>query len=291
MGNKTRFSIAKSDIIRYFNELGVKVLSKDDISQILSKNRSFWRLTESLTVDKFIDLMLGGTDLQRHETKFPNQNIVRYSWGDIDVLDLALSLNKKGYLSHFSAISYYGLTEQVPKSVYINVEQSKKNTSSEKLKQQEIDSALSNTPRLSNNYAVYNDQRIYLLKGMHTNLLGVDTNIEKNIRVTNIERTLIDITVRPEYSGGIFEVLKAFENASEIVSINKLVSYLKKLNYRYPFHQCIGFYMTASKKYRDNQLQLVNSLPMPYKFYLTHGIKKKKFSKEWNLYYPNDLEF
>ncbi|MFO7658400.1 MAG: type IV toxin-antitoxin system AbiEi family antitoxin [Bacteroidales bacterium] len=291
MENKTRFSIAKSDIIHCFNELGVKVFSRDDISLILSKNRAFWRLTQSLTVEKFIELMLAGTELHKHETKFPTHKIVRYSWGVIDVLDLALSLNKNGYLSHFSAISFHGLTEQVPKSIYVNVEQSIKNPPSEELKQEHIDNALLKPPRLSNNYAVFNDLRIYLLNGMHTNQLGVELNNEKNIRVTNIERTLIDITIRPEYSGGIFEVIKAFENASEIVSINKLVSYLKKLNYRYPFHQCVGFYMMASRKYRDNQLKLIHVLPMPYKFYLTHGIKKKQFSKEWNLYYPNDLEF
>ena len=49
--------------------------------------------------------------------------------------------------------------------------------------------------------------------------------------VTGVERTLIDATVRPVYSGGINEVLTAFSRASKMVSINKLVAMLKKINY------------------------------------------------------------
>jgi hypothetical protein len=291
MGNKTRFSIAKQDIIRYFNESGKKVYSKNDIGEVLYKNKEFWRLTNYLTIDKFIDLMVGGTVLTKHVVKFPSTEFNRYSWGQIDNIDLALSLKKSGHLSHYTALSYHGLTEQIPKTIYINVEQSKKVIKSSVLKQSLIDSAFAVPTKLSNNYAVYNDQTIYLLNGMHTNLLGVEVINEKNLRVTNIERTLIDIAIRPEYSGGIYEVMKAFENASQHVSVNKLISYLKGLNHIYPYHQCIGFYMMATGKYRDSQLQLVRKLDMPLKFYLTHGIEDKTFSKDWNLYYPANFQF
>jgi len=286
MGNKTRFNIAKPDIIKYFNDIDKKVFSREDIGSILSKNRAFWRLTKYLTIEKFTELLLDATDLKKHKLKFNSFELVRYSWGEIDIVDLALSLRKKGYLSHYSALSYHGLTEQVPKTIYINVEQSKKEIKSNRLLQSQIDKALASPAKLSNNYTVYNDQYIYLLNGKHTGALGVEVNDVKNVRVTDIERTLIDITIRPEYSGGIYEVLKAYGNASQDVSINKLVSYLKKLNYSYPYHQCIGFFMMASGKYRDSQLQLVRQIDMPLKFYLTHGIEKKVFSKEWNLYYP-----
>jgi hypothetical protein len=291
MGNKTRFSIAKQDIIRYFNESGRKVFSKNDIGEILYKNQAFWRLTHNLTIDKFIELMVDGTILTKHKLKFSSTEFNRYSWGQIDIIDLALSLKKSGYLSHYTALSYHGLTEQIPKTIYINVEQSKKVIKSGKLKQSQIDSAFALPAKLSSNYAVFNDQIIYLLNGMHTDLLGVEMGNENNVRVTNVERTLIDITVRPEYSGGIYEVLKAYENAAQNVSINKLVSYLKKMNYIYPYHQCIGFYMMATGKYSNSQLQLIRKMEMPLKFYLSHGIEKKIFSKEWNLYYPANFQF
>lgn len=291
MGNKSRFSIAKPDIIKYFNESHKKVYLKNDISDVLSVNREFWRLTKNLTIERFIELLLSGTELQKHSLKFDTRESIRYSWGEIDTLSLALSVRSTGYMSHYTALSYHGLTEQIPKTIYINIEQSKKDVRPVELTQSRIDKALAKSTRLSNNYTVYNDQTIYLLNGKHTDLLGVDIDRENDIRVTSLERTLIDITVRPEYSGGIYEVVKAFDNAFETVSINKLVSYLKKLNYIYPYHQCIGFYMMASGKYRESQLQLLRKLDMPLKFYLTHGIDKKAFSKDWNLYYPSTFQF
>ena len=275
MGNKTRFSIAKPDIVKYFNDSDKRVFTREDISSILSTNRAFWRLTNYLTIENFTELLLESTDLKKHRLKFNSFELVRYSWGEIDIVDLTLSLRKKGYLSHYSALSYHGLTEQVPKTIYFNVEQSKKEVKSSRLQQSQIDIALANPAKLSNNYSVYKDQYIYLLNGKYTGLLGVEINDVRNVRVTDVERTLIDITIRPEYSGGIYEVLKAYGNAAQGVSINKLVSYLKKLNYGYPYHQCVGFYMMVSGKFRESQLQLVRKIDMPLKFYLTHRMEKK----------------
>ena len=65
------------------------------------------------------------------------------------------------------------------------------------------------------------------------------------LRFTNLERTLIDATVRPVYAGGVFEVRKAYELAKEKVSVNRLAALLQKLDYTYPYHQAIGFYSNA----------------------------------------------
>ena len=286
---QTRFSIAKQDIIKYFEKFGKKIYSKDELSDILNGNREFWRLTKSLTVDQFVELLRESTPLTRHNFNFKSLTITRYSWGKADVLDLALSFKRNGYLSHYSAVSYHGLTEQIPKTIYINVEQSEKEKKNSELNQSQIDLALLKPTRLSQNYANYRGRKVFLLNGQHTDLLGVISYEGDNLPVTNIERTLIDITVRPEYSGGISEVLKAFDEAAEFVSVNKLLSYLKKLDFTYPYHQCIGFYMKVSGSFANNQLDLVRKLEKPHKFYLIHGIEDKAFSKEWNLYYPSSL--
>jgi len=288
MAGKSRFSIAKQDIIKVFEESDIKVFNHSYISEILQDNRQYWRLTESLTSNKFIELLLRNTSLKKYNLKFKSTVKTLYSWNKVDITDLALGISKKGYLSHYSAVFYHGLTEQIPKSIYINLEQGKKEDRKNSIKQELIDRALKKPAKLTNNYADYRGRRIYLLNGKNTGNLGVDSG-DDNIRVTNLERTLIDIAVRPEYSGGIYEVLKSFENASEKVSINKLIAYLKKLNYVYPYHQCIGFYMMATGKYRESQLKLINKIEMTYKFYLTHEMKEKKFSKKWNLYYPANL--
>ena len=47
---------------------------------------------------------------------------------------------------------------------------------------------------------------------------------EDGLAITNIERTLIDATVRPLYSGGVYEVFEAYRRAAEHISVNKLAA-------------------------------------------------------------------
>ena len=107
--------------------------------------------------------------------------------------------------------------------------------------------------------------------------------------VTDIERTLIDITVRPIYSGGIHEVLAAFKKAAKIVSINKLTAQLKTLDYIYPYHQAIGFYLEKAGNYKDTQIELLKDFDFNYDFYLDHATEEVEYSKEWKLYYPKNF--
>jgi hypothetical protein len=94
--------------------------------------------------------------------------------------------------------------------------------------------------------------------------------------------------VRPAYSGGIFQVVKAYSTAKERVSTNRLVATLKKLGYIYPYHQAIGFLMEVAG-YDEIRCRMLRQLGMNYDFYLAHGLKKPKYSKEWRVYYPEGL--
>ncbi|MET5019919.1 hypothetical protein AAHH78_32915, partial [Burkholderia pseudomallei] len=101
---------------------------------------------------------------------------------------------------------------------------------------------------VSHNWVEHAGKKIYLLKGAHTGHLGVITEPvtdeggqEVLASLTNLERTLIDITVRPVYAGGVFEVDKAFELAKDRVSINRLVPILRKLDFAYHYHQAIRY--------------------------------------------------
>ena len=120
------------------------------------------------------------------------------------------------------------LIDNEPHSIYVNFEQTRKKFRDKGLVQGSIDMAFRNKVRKSNTIATYNDKKINLLNGMYTNKLGVIKRIineNESVDVTDMERTLIDITVRPVYAGGTMEVLKAFIRAAETVSISKLVNY------------------------------------------------------------------
>jgi predicted transcriptional regulator of viral defense system len=285
----TSFQIAKKDIIEYFERNGDKIYTIGEISNILNSERRFWRLPISLTSEKFVELLTKYTKLKEDVFKFDKITYKRYVWGDISIFSLAASLVKNAYLSHYSALYLNDLTDQIPKRIYITYEQSLKNYSTNELLQKNIDNAFSKSVRTSNKVAILRDYSICLLNGQYTNRLGVikKTN-EKNTDyyITDIERTLIDITIRPIYSGGIQEVQKAFIRAANRVSINKMVAMLRKMKFIYPYHQSIGFYLQKAGNYRGSQIQLLKNFDMKYDFYLDHDMRDVEYSKEWKLYYP-----
>jgi len=186
----------------------------------------------------------------------------------------------------------HNLTEQIPKTIYLNFEQHPKRFKQGDLEQSRIDVAFKRPVRTTNQIATYNGEKVCILNGMFTGKLGViklKEREDEELYLSNLERTLIDITVRPIYSGGVSEVLKAYKLAQPKVSVNKLAAMLKKLNYTYPYHQAIGFYLEKTGIYRDSQINLIRKFDFNYDFYLTHHIKEYDYSKKWRLYYPKGL--
>jgi len=287
-----RIKIAKADIIRAFDELKNNVFKKNDIDRILEDNRAFWRLRRSMTVDEFIMFLLQETKLRKVSFGFPNRKIIKYVWGEVPLYELLMTLQLACYFTHYTAMYLHSLTEQVPKTIYVNKEQTAKSRGEGALTQERIDIALRRPTRMSNNFTEYQNYKIYLLNGKNTGNLGViqmNDPEEEKIRVTDIERTLIDVTVRPIYAGGVFEVLKAYKLARPKVSINKLAATLKKLDYIYPYHQAVGFYLERAGVYRESSISLLKKFGFKYDFYLMHQIKEKEYSKKWRLYFPKGL--
>ena len=83
-----------------------------------------------------------------------------------------------------------------------------------------------------------------MLNGGNTGCLGVQefqAGGGKHLRVTGVERTLIHAAVRPAYSGGLFEVARAYEASRAKASVAVLARMLETINYTYPYHQSIGY--------------------------------------------------
>ena len=288
----TRIAIAKPDIAKLFDEHPQKIFDSSGIQSILNENRSIWRLAKNMSSSDFINYLVEKTKLKKHVFNFSYRPIVRYVWGNVPLYELRVSLKPNSYLTHYTAVYFHDLTEQVPKTIYINLEQERKLRPKNALIQERIDAAFKQPARLSNNVAEYKGWTIRMLNGMHTGNLGVikmsGPDGEK-LQITDVERTLIDITVRPEYAGGIHDVLKAYRLAKDKVSVNKLIATLKRINYVYPYQQAVGFCLEKAGAYAQSQLDLVRRFDMKFNFYLMHGMKDSEYSSQWRLYYPKGL--
>jgi predicted transcriptional regulator of viral defense system len=301
MGRLSRFMIIqhmKPQIVKHLKELNENIFSIGDLQSILNDNRGRWTIPKITTANEFIGVLKDKGVIEEVVITTTQRKITKYIFGEASPYDISISLRMGSYLSHFSAVFSHQLTENVPKTIYTNLEQSPKYTGDRdaELQQENIDLAFSRVMRLTNQKATFNfrgkDYKVFLLNGKHQNRLGVEKlsafNLSNPSDVTNIERTLIDIVVRPVYSGGVEEVLHAFKEAKGTFSVNRLLSYLKKMDFIYPYHQLIGFYLEKAG-YEEKVLNLLNKLEIKHNFYLTYQIPEKDYSERWHVFYPKGL--
>jgi predicted transcriptional regulator of viral defense system len=157
--------------------------------------------------------------------------------------------------------------------------------------QENINKAFSRLPRITNNATNYMQNKIYLLNGKNTGKLGVISikgpNKEK-IFLTDIERTLIDIAIRPQYSGGVSNVLNVYRKVIQNISAEKILKMLTKLKYLYPYHQTIGFYLDKAGLEKDSII-FREKIRIEYDFYLTYQIDQPEYCEKWRIFYPKSL--
>lgn len=287
----SRFEIAKPDIVRFFDMLPKKVLRQREIARILTEQRAGWRLAVSTTLRQFLELM-APLGLRAVRFSLPYRPETRYVWQDVPLLEIVQTLRQNAYFTHATAMRLLGLTEQVPKTIYLNHEQPDHSRSDEPLQQTAVDNAFRAPQRVSKNVVQVEGVQICVVNGMWTGSLGVqsrkanyDSTEPVFVRSTDIERTLIDITVRPIYAGGVTEVAKAFEIARPDVSTTRLLSYLDKLDYAYPYHQAIGYYMQRAG-YSEKQLTALRKMQRTIDFYLTHRMGATDYVSDWRLFIP-----
>jgi len=291
MANITGVKRAKNLITNTFINTGAKAYSRKDVLDIYEKFKSRWGLPFSTNQIKFLEQAEKENILNKISVEISQSNIYKdlYYLSDASDEEIAVSIDNRAFLSHYSALYYHQLTEQIPKEIIITIEDYQRiSPTTNTLTQDGIHNAFSRPQRESNSIFNVRDTKVRIHKGKYTNETGVK---KTGIKVTNIERTLIDIVVRLSYSGGLNEVIKAYQKAGEakLISINRLLNYLHKLDYTYPYHQCIGLIMEKTRLFNESQLSKIESLGIKYDFYLAYGIENKEYDDRWRVFYPKNL--
>jgi hypothetical protein len=284
---------ARKGIAATLDALERRVFSTQDLTKLFQRHRKEWGILASIGSQTFIDLLERELSLKRVVLKGPThqQEFLRYLWREPAPLEVAGSLRSTAYLCHSSAVFAHGLADEQPGVLYVNSEQSEKPKSPGKLTQEGIDRAFRGKQRESSFAFEYGASKIILLSGKHTENLEVQNLALSNsikVRVTEIERTLIDITVRPTYAGGVFQVLNTYRRARNMASIPKLINTLKKLDYVYPYHQAIGFYLDRSG-YPRKLTSRLKDLGLDLDFYLAHNMGHKQYDDGWRIYHPKGI--
>jgi|SRR3989344_6425623 len=107
---------------------------------------------------------------------------------------IATILNHPSYISFWSALNYYGLSDQMPKKIFL---------------------ATTKYSREINNF-----KYITLSKKRFFGYVSIG-----EIVIADKEKTIIDSLLFPKYSGGIVEINECLKNALEELDINKLLRY------------------------------------------------------------------
>lgn len=289
----------KQEKLKEFRSISISRLKQDSknvytptqLRHFVTTIKKDIKLSKSVTAFRMIEILELSNKVKKIELSFPSKKYSRYIKGKESIYEIVSSLDCNAYFSHLLALYFHGLLDQEPHDIYINIEQSQKPEYNNTMLQENIDKAFARPPRITSNVVNYQQWRIFLLNGKHTNKMGV-INItgpkKKKIFVTDLERTLIDSAVRPNYSGGVLNVLNVYKKVIKNVSIDKIVTMLKKLNYSYPYHQSIGFYIeNAGSTEKSNIFR--KSFPIQFNFYLDHQMNETEYSEKWQVFYPKYL--
>ena len=293
MPKPRRILQAKSQILQVFAKASKWVYSEKELRSTFGGNREAWKLPQGTSSVDFIDFLQEHCGFTKHEFQATayDRRITRYSWGKPSPFEFAQSLKLNGYLCHGTAVALHGLSKQSFKAIYLNVEQSTKPSPTGQMTQEGIARAFSGRQRQSNLTYTAGGTAVTIIAGKNTQQYGVEEftgPASERLKVTNLERTLVDIVVRPAYAGGSSQVMEAYRAAKERMSIDRILTTLHKLQYSYPYHQAIGFIMERAG-FPESAWGRLRELGLNYDFYLAHGMRQPQYCREWRLFHPADI--
>lgn len=139
----------------------------------------------------------------------------------IHEFEIAMALLDPAAISHWSAMHYHSLTEQVPRKVFVLTTTE---TSVPRARGAKANAAVNGYPI---GHTVYQFIQVKPERFFGTQRVWVG---EARVTVTDPERTLLDGLSMPQYCGDLAEVLHAFEVRGANVDVERITDYALKLD-------------------------------------------------------------
>jgi predicted transcriptional regulator of viral defense system len=133
--------------------------------------------------------------------------------------EVAMALVHPAAISHFSAMHYHELTDQIPHRVFVMTTTGHWVPRSDKARNGESGYRVGET--------VYQFIQVKPERFFGTKEVWIG---EARVTVTDMERTLIDGLAMPQCCGGFAEVIHAFAGAHDRLNLDRLIEYALKLN-------------------------------------------------------------
>lgn len=135
--------------------------------------------------------------------------------------EIAMALVEPAAISHWSALHHHGLTDQVPRSVFV-LTTTKASVPRERNTSPGRRSAGYRVGATTYRFVQVKPERYF---GVETEWVG-----DARVSFTDPERTLLDGLARPRYCGDSAEVLHAFRMRGEDLDLERLVDYALRLD-------------------------------------------------------------
>jgi predicted transcriptional regulator of viral defense system len=235
---------------------GKTIFQLEDISNFLGTKYRYTKvIADRLRKKKWIIQLTRGKYLISPLSAGPKSEYTEHEF------IIASHLAKDYYIGYWSALNYYGFTEQTPLSVFVVTK-----------------SRLRNRKILGVNYKfVTIDKKKFI--GITNTFIN-----NKSVRISDKPKTIADALDHPELCGGISEVAKCLWNARKEISLNDVLKY-SKLMKNNSIVKRLGYLVDLLKiETTEKEYSLMKSLVSKgYSLLDPMSIRKGAHNTKWNL--------
>ncbi|WP_456366607.1 type IV toxin-antitoxin system AbiEi family antitoxin domain-containing protein [Thermococcus sp.] len=190
-----------TEVLRRLSELGDAFTKKEAQEKLGMSTKQLNYYLEALLREGFLRRVAKGIytlSLEPGRASSPHEFV------------LGQLLVPSGAVAYWSALNYYGMTEQIPRTVFIQTPVKK---GYQKL-------------------LILDGKRFKVIVVSPEKFFGISTIRlgRRKVRITDPEKTIVDCLDKPKYCGGIIEVLKALKNAR--LDYEKLLGYAERMKSR-----------------------------------------------------------